>query len=563
MKQQILQELIRVLGTLGLDVSAEELGKIKVEYPDPRFGDYSSNAALILAKQSGMAPRALAEKIAGAWDNKQFAIKDIAGPGFINFTVDQAVLLNSLTVANQAPHNESPQKILIDYFQPNIAKPLHMGHLRTAVIGDALVRCLKFLGHQVESDTHMGDWGTQFGLLILAYKKYGNEQEIAADPVNVLNNYYIRINQDADSDESIKEAGKQEFVKLEQGDAENRQIWKRFVDWSMEKFLAINDLMDITPFDHHWPESFYEDKMPAVVDELKAKGLLVESQGAQIVNLEEQGLGVAVVIKSDGGTSYLLRDIAAFIYRQSLGFQKQIYVVDNRQSHAFLQLFAILKLLGRMQEGEAVHVDYGMITFKGEVLSTRKGNMVTANEVIQQAEDKVAKIIEEKNPDLANKEQAVKIIAKGALKYYDLSHNARSDIDFDWNQALDFEGNSGPYLQYTYARLSSVVRKVGAEQHSAALEPQVALSDTERQLAIENTKLNEVVELAMQDYSPNLLANYLFGLANLANRFYHESPVASEPDAAKQAMRLALVNKTRQTLKNGLDLLGIAVLEEM
>jgi arginyl-tRNA synthetase len=562
MKQQILKELIKVLGLLGLDVSAEELSKIKIEYPDAKFGDYSSNVALILAKKSGMVPRALAEKIVAAWDNPRFVVKEIAGPGFINFKVAPAVLVSTLTATNQTLQNDSSQKILVEYFQPNIAKPLHIGHLRTAIIGDALVRGLKFLGHDVESDTHMGDWGTQFGLLILAYKKYGNEDEINKDPVNVLNQYYIQINKDAEGDDAVREAGKQEFVKLEQGGAENRKIWKRFVDWSMEKFLAINDLMDITPFDHHWPESFYEDKMPAVVEELKSKSLLVESQGAQIVNLEEQGLGVAVVVKSDGGTTYLLRDLATFIYRQSLGFEKQIYVVDNRQSHAFLQLFAILKLLGRMKDGEAVHVDYGMITFKGEVLSTRKGNMVTAQDVIAQAQEKVAQIIDEKNPELANKDEAIKTIAKGALKYYDLSHNARSDIDFDWKEALDFNGNSGPYLQYTYARLSSVVRKVG-QVGTASINPNVSMTDTEKQLAIENTKLSEVVELAMEDYSPNLMANYLFGLANLANRFYHESPVVSEPDAEKQVLRLALVQKTRQTLKGGLDLLGIGVLEEM
>ncbi|MBX4187928.1 MAG: arginine--tRNA ligase, partial [Candidatus Doudnabacteria bacterium] len=376
---------------------------------------------------------------------------------------------------------------------------------------------------------------------------------------------YIQANSAAPMDSGIKtvdyyaKRGKEEFVKLEQSDEQNRKIWKQFVDWSMEKFLKINSLMDILEFDHHWPESFYEDKMPAVLEKLKSKNLLVKSQGAQIVNLEDQGLGVAVVVKSDGGTTYLLRDLATFIHRKALGFDKQLYVVDNRQSHAFKQLFTILALLGEIETGEAVQIDFGFMSFKGSALSTRKGNMVLAEDVIKEAEEKVAKLIEQKNPDLPHKEAVVKTVAKAALKYYDLSHNRHSDIEFDWKDVLDFEGNSGPYLQYTYARLSSILRKAG----NVSGTPTQDISATEHQLAVEASKLNEVIEDSLKDYLPNILVNYLFTLANLANKFYHESQVVSETDEAKKVFRILLIEKVRTTLAQGLSLLGISVLEEM
>jgi arginyl-tRNA synthetase len=601
MKKQILADLLAVIKALGIEASPEEMKKIEVTYPEPAMGDFSTSAALVLAKAAKTSPKELASQIIEKLDKSRFAAVEVGGPGFINFKLSNTAILESLNQKEISEEVSVEGKIIVEYFQPNIAKPLHVGHLRTAIIGDAIVRSLKYLGRHVESDTHMGDWGTQFGLLILAYKKYGNDEEIMKDPIDELNKLYVRINNEIeayneglikasgknvnnnqtvllnendpelveqisaykDKNEDLRELGKQEFVKLESGDETNRQIWKRFVDWSMEKFLTINDLMDILPFDHHWPESFYEDKMAAVVASLKEKELLVESQGAQIVNLEAQGLGVAVVVKSDGGTTYLLRDLATFYYRKSLGFTRQLYVVDNRQSHAFRQLFAILKLLGDLSEGEAAHVDFGFMSFKGAALSTRKGNMILAQDVIAQAEEKVFHIIQEKNPDLNNKTEVVKAVSQGALKYYDLSHNRHSDIEFDWDTALDFNGNSGPYLQYTYARLSSILRKARAASHSGDIDVGVEITPTEHQLAAEAAKLPEMVEDSMRDYLPNLLANYLYNLANLANKFYHESPVASEEDKSRQAFRLALVAKTMATLKEGLGLLGIRTLEEM
>jgi len=562
MKEKIAQLVIDAAGSLNLKVDDVLLSKIAVTYPDPKLGDYATNAALILAKEAKIKPLDLAQQIAEKIEMTDLEKVEAVAPGFINFKLKTELLLSS-----QADPEPIGDRILVEYFQPNVAKPMHMGLMRTAIIGDAISRMLKFLGHHVESDTHMGDWGTQFGLVLLAYKKYGNQGMLELDPINELNKLYVKINEEAVKHPQIHEDAKQEFVKLERGDSENRALWKKFVDLSLEKFLKINDLMDIQPFDNHWPESFYENKMPKIVVELKAKGFLKESQGAQIVDLENQGLGIALIVKSDGGTTYLLRDLATFIYRKSLGFQKQLYVVDVRQAHAFQQLFAILKLLGHMKDGEATHIDYGFMSFKGEVLSTRKGNMVLAEDVVATAEEKVAKIIAEKNPNLADKNYVIKSVAQGALKYFDLSHNRHSDIEFDWDKALDFEGDSGPYLQYAHARLSSILRKFQITndkfQTNSNFQIPISITSTERQVLFQSSILPEVAADAVKDFMPNVLANYLYNFAQLLNKFYHESPVIAEKDEKVKNFRLGLIAKARSTLGKGLDLLGIEALEEM
>lgn len=553
MRQKIRKTIVDAAAQLG----TEGAFNFDLSYPEPKFGDYATNAALVLAKSLKMKPQDAAKALIEKMDQGLFESVEIAGPGFINFRLKATELVSergSITPATS-------EKILLEYFQPNIAKPLHIGHLETAIIGDTIKRQMLFAGYKVESDTHMGDWGTQFGLLILAYRKYGNPETVAKDPITELNKLYVKINQEIEADKDLYEQAKQEFVKLEQHDPENMKTWKQFVDWSMEKFLTINDLMDILPFDHHWPESFYEDKMPAIVEELKAKKILVLSQGAQIVDLEAEKLGVAIMIKSDGTTTYLLRDLATFIFCREQGFAKHLYVVDNRQSHHYNQLFAILKRMGHINEEEGIHIDYGFISFKGEALSTRKGNMVLANDVIAQAEEKVAAIINAKNPNLSNKDLVIKAVTKGSLKYFLLKHNRHSDIEFDWEAVLDFEGDSGPYLQYAHARLASILRKAGST--NPELTVHANLTETERELLFKLSVLEEVVEDALKDYLPNVLANYLYNLAGLINKFYHESRVLDEPDESLKSFRLGLIAHAKKRLGQGLELLGIKALEEM
>ncbi len=560
-KEKVLQTITDALNKLKIECSPEALTKITISYTEPQFGDYSSNAALILAKEAKMKPADLAKQIVDAIDQGQFEKVEVAGPGFINFKLKTEELVKSLLNEQLVQSRATTGKILLEYFQPNIAKPLHIGHLRTAIIGDTIKRMLIHVGQAVESDTHMGDWGTQFGYLIMVYKKHGE----------VNDKLYAQLNNEAEKDKSIHEQAKLEFSKLEQGDAENRKIWQTLVDQSVQEFLKINDLMDILPFDHHWPESFYEDKMPAVVDQLKQKGLLVESQGAQIVNLEDYNLGVAIIIKSDKSTTYLLRDLAGFNFIKQEGFKKHLYVVDNRQSLHYQQLFKILELMGEMVPEEGRHINYGFISFKGEALSTRKGNMVLATDVIAQMEEKVAKIIQDKNPDLADKQVVIKAVTKAALKYYDLSHNRNSDYEFNWDEALDFDGNSGPYLQYVYARLSSILRKVDPSPGLRPPSPSgrgikgegINPTETERQVMFELTKLDDMVAESLKDYLPNIFANYLYHLAGLLNKFYHRSPVLKETDENKKQFRLQLIASSRKVFGKGLDLLGIKALEEM
>ncbi|HEX9502798.1 MAG TPA: arginine--tRNA ligase [Patescibacteria group bacterium] len=561
MKKEIQQLVIEAAEATGVLISDELKSKITVTYPDAKIGDYATNAALILAKEAKMKPVELATQLIAKMNVSDFEKVEVAGPGFINFRLKPEALVSK--IIDSSEQITKPEKILVEYFQPNVAKPLHLGHLETAVIGDTIYRQLKYLGHQVESDTHMGDWGTQFGQLLLAYKKYGNEGIVESDPINELNKLYVKINEEITKHPTLHEEAKEEFVKLEKGDSENRAIWKKFVDWSLEKHLKINELMNIQLFDHHWPESFYQDKMPAILMDLKGRGLLKESQGAQIVDLESQGLGIALIVKSDGGTTYLLRDLATFVYRKSLGFNKQLYVVDVRQAHAFKQLFAILKLLGYMHDEEAVHIDYGFMSFKGEALSSRKGNMVLAEDVIAQAKEKVEKIIAEKNPNLSDADYVIPAVAQAAIKYFILSHNRHSDIEFDWDKALDFEGNSGPYLQYTHARLASILRKAGNHVIGDRLQGTIVMSLTERQILFQTAILPEIVADSLEDYLPNVLANYLYNFATLLNRFYHESPVTQEPDEAVKNYRIALVFSAKKALSRGLDLLGIEALEEM
>ncbi|MBI3232221.1 MAG: arginine--tRNA ligase, partial [Candidatus Doudnabacteria bacterium] len=374
-------------------------------------------------------------------------------------------LLKNLSDIYQAKENYGSsqkgnnQKILVEYFQPNIAKPLHLGHLRTAIIGDCLFKLFRFTGFAPESDTHLGDWGTQFGLLLHAFKKYGDLSVIEKDPINELNKLYIKINADAENDAAVREAGKAEFVKLEQGDQENRELWKKFKDWSWQEFEVIYRDLDIRRADHNWPESFFEDKTPQVLEELKSKSLLKESQGAQIVDLAGHNLGVALVVKSDGGTTYLLRDLATLVFRKEQGFKKQYYVVDVRQSHTLKQTFKTVELMGYTHGDEAVHVAYGFLTLPEGAMSTRKGTGVGAKEFIQDVEAQALEIIKEKNPALPNKEEVAKKVAVSAIKYFDLSHNIKSDIVFDPKKAISFEGNTGPYLQYTHARIHGILRK--------------------------------------------------------------------------------------------------------
>ena len=574
-----ISELIREAVTaISPDEASTVLGSgiFDVSYPKTGLGDYATNAAMVLFKKFNEAPSKnpqelatlLATKLAELDRKNSFSKVESVG-GFINFWLSEDYLLKNLEniLEEKSDFGKTDlgngTKVLVEYFQPNMAKPLHLGHLRTAIIGDSLFKILNATGFNVESDTHLGDWGTQFGLLLLAYKKWGDLAVIEKDPITELNKLYVRINTEIESNPELREEGKQEFVKLEQGDEEVKKIWQQFRDWSWQEYSVIYDDLGVRKSDNDWPESFFADKMPSVLDELKQKKLLVESQGAQIVNLEDYGLGVAIVVKSDGGTTYLLRDLATYIYRKQQGFAKQIYVVDNRQSHTLNQTFKILELLGYIEmPNEAVHIAYGFLSLPEGAMSTRKGTIIGATELIQKAQTQALQIIEEKNPDLANKSVVNKQVMQAAIKYFDLSHNYKSDIVFTWDKALSFEGNTGPYMQYTYARINGVFRKANLAIPNSIPE-RVTLNDQETMVLRKLNQFPEIIGIASENYSPNLICNYLFELSQVFNSFYEAVPILKETDSVKQQFRAGLILGTAQVLKNGLGLLGIEAPEQM
>ncbi len=542
---------------------------------DPAHGDYAANAALLLAKTVKRNPVEIAELIAGklvAFDAEFTERARAAAPGFVNITLADALLTGALGIALGDPEQwwrsdiGKRKTVRVEYFQLNIAKPPHVGHLRSAVIGDAIKRMLIAFGYDAKSDTHVGDWGTQFGSLLLEYKNLiePERSRIVID-LSTSARVYTEVSTRIAADPQELQRAKEEFAKLERGDPENRKIWQQMVGTSMQKLADSAQRLNLLPFDMHRGESFYEDKMAPIVELALEKDVAKKlPDGAIAADLTADGLDEAVLIKSDGASTYLLRDLAAIKYmKETLRFSENLYVVDIRQSHHFKQVFRVAELLGFEGVGESEHIEFGFMTSSEGAFSTRRGTAISLDAVLDEARDRARKVIAEKNPDLPNPDVIAEQVGVGALKYFDLSHHRKSDVVFRWDEALAFEGNTGPYLQYTHARLKSILRKAAKDATAVKVPEGVALDALEHRLAAATLRLPEAIEDALKDYTPNTLANYLYGLAQLANEFYHSHPVMQEPDAAKRDLRLALVSGVAQTLAKGLDLLGISAPEEM
>ncbi|HVY67391.1 MAG TPA: arginine--tRNA ligase [Patescibacteria group bacterium] len=553
----------------------------QIDVPKEQFGDFTTNVAMILAKKLKVSPVQVAEKLAD-----QLKIQDSHGTfseispqgGFINFKLSPGHLRGSLkTILEQGELYGCSlagggQKVLVEYFQNNVAKPPHVGHLRSAVIGDCLLRIFRAQGYKAVSDTHVGDWGTQFGILLFAYKEFigagGDRQQIETDPIEQLNKLYVAMSARIEAEPELRERGKQEFAKLEKGDTENRELWQWFVRVSLEDFENYRKILDLLPFDYNLGESFYEEKMPPVLADLKQRGLLKDSEGAQVVDLTAQQEGMAVLVKSDGATTYLTRDVAAVKYRtEEMHLEKMLYVVDNRQAHHFRQLFAIVRLAGYVRAAAvAEHVEFGFMSLPEGAISTRKGTVISLKSLIDQGRARALKIIEQKNPGLADKPAAALQVALAAIKYFDLSHNRKSEIVFTWDKALSFEGNTGPYLQYTHARIHGILRKAekeGVMPETGSKEAKTTLGRAELSVLRKLVQYPDAVAQVAADYLPSQLCNYLFELAQAFNSFYQEAPVLQEKDESLKLFRLQLITATAQVLRNGLYLLGIEAPEEM
>lgn len=570
-----LREILRekISGVVRDYVGGLTVPVFSVEVPeDETHGDYATNVALMLAKLLERKSMEIAEELAKKLADDRWEVSAVA-PGFLNFRLTDAALsaaLGEIAAAGEAwgtSDNGKEKTVIVEYFQLNIAKRPHVGHVRSAVIGDALKRIFLSQGYRAVSDTHVGDWGTQFGILLLGCKetlKENPNMELSGDPFEFLENTYAKENRKIEKDPERRDLAKEEFAKLEQGDKKNRKLWEWMVGVSMKKLEESAKRLGLDPFDEHKGESSYAKDVPHLVEEALEKGIATHKEdGAVVVDLTKDKLDEAVLIKSDGASTYLLRDLATIKYRKKhWKFWKNIYVVDARQSHHFRQLFRVAELLGYEGVDDSEHIEFGFMKLPEGAISTRKGTAIALDKLLDEAERRAVAVIREKNPGLANTDDVAKMVGIGAIKYFDLSHNRKSDVIFEWEKALSFEGNTGPYLQYTHARLKSILRKAG---HTFFQPPASSprLSSVEHRLIFFLTHYPAEIQKALENRSPHIIAFYLYELASVANEFYHALPVLQEEDKIKQALRLILVTVVAITLKNGLSLLGIEAPEEM
>lgn len=552
---------------------------------DPRFGDYQLNGVLPLAKKLGKNPKELAETVARALaSNEAFASAEVAGPGFVNLRIDDAWLANELTAAlrdrdrDGIPRVEKPESIVVDYSGPNVAKQMHVGHLRSTIIGAAIVSMLRFVGHRVIGDNHLGDWGTQFGLLIVGMRTWGDPVALEATPIVELERVYKLASARGKEDEAFAEAARLELAKLQSGDAENHALWQRFVDVTRTALDVVYRELGVT-FDEWLGESAYHDMLPGVVQKLRDAGLAREDQGALCVFFNElEGVPPKlkkqkepfIVQKRDGAYLYATTDIATILYRrEKFAADRSLYVVDARQGLHFEQLFAVAKLLGI--DARLEHVGFGTVLgTDGKPLKTRDGVAVTLQALLDEAKTRAEARVREGlaegrlHLDEADVPNVARAVGIGAVKYADLSQNRMTDYQFDWDKMIAFQGNSGPYLQYAYARCSAIFRKGEVDAAANDASATIVIGDeSEAALVRKLARFGDVVHKAAEASQPNYVCEHLFDLAGVFNGFYQRCKVLDAPDEATRASRLALVSLTRRQLARGLGLLGIETVERM
>ena len=531
-----------------------ELPEIKaVPATDPKFGDYQCNDALKIAKKAGFRnPREAAQKVVECLSSEYKA--EIAGPGFLNITITPEWLgsaLDSLDSDSNCGIEQlgAGKKVIIDYSSPNAAKQMHIGHIRSTVIGNAIDRIYRALGYSVIADNHLGDWGTQFGILIKGYRECLTQEERDNLAVATLEKCYVESSSRAKTDEAWKTACREELVKLQQGDPDDVELWKKFIDISINEFNRMYSKLGVK-FDTWRGESFYRDMMAPVVARLVEMGLAEESDGALVVRFEEEGLPLAIVRKSDGGFNYTTSDVACVESRiKDYDPAEIIYVTDDRQILHFKQFFIICSKMG--MKAKLVHVPFGLMSYQGKAISTREGNLIKLDDLLAEATRRAYEIVKERGGD----EKLAEEIGFGAVKYADLSHDPATAIDFNWDKALALEGNSGPYLQYAHARVCSLMDKAGNPDVSA-FRYSIA-SSSEKLLALQLLKFGGTVRKAAENYKPSLLADYLFQTAQLYSSFYQQNPILKSEPEVRDA-RLKLCALFGRVLAKGLDLLGIA-----
>ncbi|CUP90449.1 arginine--tRNA ligase [Clostridium baratii] len=561
------KEIIAKLIKEHVDLEIEDIKKLIEIPPKSDMGDFAF-PCFQLARVMRKAPNMIAEELASKLNKEGFERIENLGP-YVNFFVDKETFTKNAieTVLTEGKDygksNVGEGKtVCIDYSSPNIAKPFHVGHLFTTAIGNSLYKLFEEEGYNVVGINHLGDWGTQFGKLISAYKRWVDEEALEKDPIAELLRIYVKFHDEAEKDPSLVDEGRMHFKRLEEGAEEETALWKRFRELSLKEFNRVYDLLGVK-FDSLAGEAFYNDKMQVIIDELKEKNLLTESNGAQVVMLDEYNMPPCIILKEDGATIYATRDLAAANYRKNTyDFDKCVYVVGTPQALHFKQVFKTLELAGKDWAKDCVHVGFGLVKFADGGMSTRKGKVVLLDDLLSEAVSKTLEIINEKNPELENKEEVAKKIGIGAVIFTYLKNSREKDIIFDWKEILSFEGETGPYVQYSYARGNSILERAG-EIDLTNVDYSKLNSKEEFELikSLESFKKN--IHLAIEKFEPSVMSRYVIEVAKLFNKFYNAHSVLNLEDEELKKARLALVKASLQVIKNGLGLLGIEVVEKM
>jgi arginyl-tRNA synthetase len=544
---------------------------------DPRFGDYQSNALMALAKVRKMNPRQLAAEVAGRLDLASWCEPvEVAGAGFLNFRLKPAAMARTLREAAEGRHlffekTTQPRSFIIDFSSPNVAKPMHVGHIRSTILGDCLARILRLLGHSVVSDNHIGDWGTQFGKLLVGWKSHLDSERLRADPIGEMERLYKRVNAECESNPQVLETARQELVKLQGGDEENLRIWREMIALSESQFERVYARLGVK-FDYCLGESYYNPMLNAVVDDLTQRGLAQPSEGAMAVffaDIPELKDHPALVRKSDGGFNYTTTDLATLLFRWEGGTwgarpDEIIYVTGAPQQLHFKQFFAVFRRWHPEATVKLAHVWFGSVLGEdGKPFKTRAGDTVRLEDLLDEAEERALRVVSEKNPELdpARRSEIARVVGLGAIKYADLSQNRQSDYVFSWDRMLSLQGNTAPYLLYAYTRVRGIFRKAGGELVDAGAEF-VLEAPEELTLARHLFNFGLALESAAEDYRPNFLCAYLYELAGHFARFYENCPVL-KAEGTTRATRLALSDVTARVLKEGLQALGIETTDHM
>ena len=559
----------------NLEGLTEDEIKSMVEIPqDQSMGDYAF-PCFRLAKTMKKAPNLIAAELAAKLQGDKLFSEVSPVNAYVNMFVSREEMMKS-TVSEVLEEMENfgksniggNKKVIVEFSSPNIAKPFHIGHIRSTVIGNSLSKIYDALGYDVFKINHLGDYGTQFGKMICAYRRWGNREDVINAPIKTLLSYYTKFHVEVEEHPELEDEARAIFTKLEQGNKEELELWQWFRDESLKEFQRVYNMLGIE-FDSYNGESFYSDKMPRFEKELSDKGLLQESKGAQVVDLEEYKLGTALIKKSDGSSLYITRDIAAAVYRkETYDFYRNIYVVASQQNLHFQQLFKIIELMGYDWANQCVHVPFGLVRLEEGTMSTRHGRVVFLEDVLNGAIEKTKEIIEEKNPDIENLEEITSQVGIGAVVFNELSNNRIKDYTFKWDQILNFDGETGPYVQYTHARCASLLRKVGDETIAKAQEANnvdfalLAKLDS----AYELTKLiyafPGIVEQAGEKYEPSIITRHIIDIAQCFNKFYHDEHIIVE-DEAEKISKIALVVATKRVIATGIGLLGMKAPERM